>query len=370
MTFARVLAAALLAARLAFPEPQADPVPAVEAFVRAEMGRQRVPGVAVAVVKGDKVLLSRGFGLANVEHQVPVTDETIFQSGSLGKMFTAAAVMLLVEDGKLALSDPVTKFLPGAPVAPASTKPRSAEAGWQGITIRHLLTHTSGIPDYANGIDLRKDYSEEELAQMAFDMKLGFTPGEKWQYSNTGYLLLGLIIRKASGTFYGDVLAERVFKPLGMTTTRIISEADIVPHRAAGYTLVKGELKNQSWVSPSLNTSADGSLYFSVKDLVAWDAAVRAGRILKPASWTSVFEPVRLNDGKTSGYGFGWAIGVRGGQPVYQHGGSWQGFKTHYARFGRGDLSIVVLANLTQANPATIVDGIAVVIEPALAPPR
>ena len=138
-------------------------------------------------------------------------------------------------------------------------------------------------------------------------MKLGFAPGEKWKYSNTGYLLLGIIIRKASGTFYGDVLAERVFKPLGMTTTRVISEADIVPHRAAGYTLVKGELKNQSWVSPSLNTTADGALYFSVKDLVAWDAGVRAGRILKAASWASVFEPVRLNDGKTHGYGFGWA---------------------------------------------------------------
>ena len=207
------------------------------------MGRQRVPGVAVAVVKGGKVLVSRGFGLANVEHQVPVTDETIFQSGSLGKMFTSAAVMLQVEDGKIALSDPIAKFLPGAPAA------------WQGITVRHLLTHTSGIPDYANGIDLRKDYTEEQLVQMAFGMKLGFTPGEKWQYSNTGYLLLGIIIRKASGTFYGDVLAERVFKPLGMTTTTIISEADIVPHRAAGYTLVKGELKNQSWVAPSLNTT-------------------------------------------------------------------------------------------------------------------
>jgi CubicO group peptidase (beta-lactamase class C family) len=358
MTVSRALAPVVLAALLASPEPQADPVAAVDAFVRAEIARQRIPGVAVAVVKGRNVLVSRGFGLANIEHQVPVTDETIFQSGSVGKMFTSAAVMLLVEDGKIALSDPIGEFLPGEPAA------------WQGITVRHLLTHTSGIPDYANGIDLRKDYTEEELAQMAYGMKLGFTPGEKWQYSNTGYMLLGIIIRKASGTFYGDVLAERVFKPLGMTTTTIISEADIVPHRAAGYTLVKGELKNQSWVAPSLNTSADGSLYLSVRDLVAWDAGVRGGRILKPASWVAVFEPVRLNDGQTHGYGFGWAVGVRGGQPVYQHGGCWQGFKTHYARFDRGDLSVIVLTNLTQADPAKIVDGIAALIEPALAPTR
>jgi CubicO group peptidase (beta-lactamase class C family) len=358
MTLWRAVAAAVLVALLASPEPQADPVAAVDAFVRAELTRQRIPGVGVAVVKGGKVLVSRGFGLANVEHQVPATDQTIFQSGSVGKMFTAAAVMLLVEDGKLALSDPIAKFLPGAPPA------------WNGITVRHLLTHTSGIPDYANSLDLRKDYTEEELAKMAYAMKLGFTPGEKWQYSNTGYLLLGIIIRKASGTFYGDVLAERVFKPLGMTTTAIISEADIVPHRAAGYTLVKGELKNQSWVSPSLNTSADGSLYLSVRDLVAWDAGVRAGRVLKAASWASVFEPVRLNDGKTHGYGFGWVVGVRGGQPAYQHGGSWQGFKTHYARFDRGDVSVIALANLTQADTTKIVDGIAALIDPALAPAR
>jgi CubicO group peptidase (beta-lactamase class C family) len=233
------------------------------------------------------------------------------------------------------------------------------------------LTHTSGIPDYTDGaIDLRKDYTEEQLASMAYGLTLDFQPGDRWKYSNTGYLLLGIIIHKVSGKFYGDVLAERIFTPLGMTTTRIISEADIVPHRAAGYTLVKGELKNQEWVSPSLNTTADGALYFSIKDLIAWDAGVRAGRILTAASWTAVFEPVRLNDGKTHGYGFGWTIDIRGGQPLHHHGGSWQGFKTHYAHFDRGDLSIVVLANLRQADPMRFVDGIAALMDPALAPGR
>ena len=158
----------LIAATLAFVasavaaawQPPAGPAPAapagVEAFVRAEMARQQIPGVAVAIVKGGAVLAAQGFGLANVEHQVPVTAETIFQSGSLGKMFTSTAVMLQVEDGRIALSDPIARFLSGAP------------AGWKGITIRHLLTHTSGIPDYANGLDLRKDYTEEELTKMAY----------------------------------------------------------------------------------------------------------------------------------------------------------------------------------------------------------
>lgn len=351
-----VLAALCGAVVSAAPAGQAPLTAAIDAAVRGEMDRQHIPGAAVAVIRGGTVIRSQGYGLANVEHAVPVTPDTIFQSGSLGKMFTAAAVMLQVEDGKVALADPIAKFFPGAPPP------------WKSITVRHLLTHTSGIPDYTDGaIDLRKDYTEAQLAAMAYTLKPDFKPGEKWKYSNTGYLLLGIIIHKVSGKFYGDVLAERVFQPLGMAATRVISESAIVPHRAAGYRLVKGELRNQEWVSPSLNTTADGALYFSVKDLIAWDAGVRARRVLSPSSWASVFEPVRLNDGTTHGYGFGWAIGARGGQPVYQHGGSWQGFKTHYARFARGDLSIVALANLQQADPGKIVDAVAAVIDPALA---
>jgi CubicO group peptidase (beta-lactamase class C family) len=353
----RILAAGLVAGLLTFPAPPQPGLAAgIDAIVGAEMARQRVPGLAVAVVRGGEVLSAKGYGLANVEHSVPVTADTIFQSGSLGKMFTSAGVMLLVEDGKIALADPVAKFLADAPAA------------WQAVTVRHLLTHTSGIPDYTNGpLDLRKDYTEEQLAALTFGAKLEFEPGAQFKYSNTGYLLLGMVIRKASGTFYGDVLAERVFKPLGMNTTRVISEAAIVPHRAAGYTLVKDELRNQGWVSPALNTMADGALYFSLKDLLAWDAAVRGGRLLSPASWNAVFQPVRLTDGKTFGYGFGWAIGTRGGQTVYRHGGAWQGFKTHYAVFHRGNVSIMVLANLQQADPGRIVDLIAASIDPALA---
>ena len=238
----------------------------IDEFVQAEMTRQKIPGVAVGIVNKGAVT-TRGYGFANVEHMVPVTDETIFQSGSLGKMFTATAVMLQVEDGKLSLSDPITKFFPDAP------------ASWRTITVRNLLNHTSGIPDYTTStFDYRKDYTEDELAHMAFGTPLEFPPGSRWNYSNTGYALLGFIVHKVSGQFYGDVLAARVFKPLGMTTARIITESEIVPHRAAGYRHENGQLKNQEWVAPQLNTTADGSLYWSVRDLVAWDTAVRAGR--------------------------------------------------------------------------------------------
>ena len=327
----------------------------VDDFVQAEMKRQRIPGVAVGIVNKGTVT-TRGYGFANVEHMVPVTDETIFQSGSLGKMFTATALMLQVEDGKLSLSDPITKFFPDAPAA------------WHAITVRNLLNHTSGIPDYTTStFDYRKDYTEDELARMAFAQKLEFPAGSRWNYSNTGYALLGFIVHKVSGKFYGDVLAERVFKPLGMTTARIINEEDVIPNRAAGYRHVNGQLKNQEWVAPQLNTTADGSLYWSVRDLVAWDTAVKRRAILKPESWAQILTPVRLNSGKPYPYGMGWSLEERGGKPLQEHGGAWQGFRTQLSRFIGDDLDIVVLTNTAEADPGRIADGIAAIIHPDLA---
>jgi CubicO group peptidase (beta-lactamase class C family) len=145
---------------------------------------------------------------------------------------------------------------------------------WQNITVRHLLSHTSGLTAYPRDFDFRRDYTEDELLKRAQAIPPDFKPGEKWQYSNIGYVTLGVLIHKVTGQFYGDFLQERIFKPSKMTTTRIISEADIIPNRAAGYHFVNNELKNQDWVSPTLNTTADGALYFTVLDMAKWDAAL------------------------------------------------------------------------------------------------
>lgn len=355
MTFLLRLLALVTAAGLSIAGARQDGGARVDAVVRAEMTRQKIPGVAVAVIHRGEAVTVQGYGEANVEHHVPVRPETIFQSGSLGKMFTAAAVMLLVEDGALRIDDPVTRFFPDAPRA------------WKTMTVRHLLTHTSGIPDYTGGsIDYRRDYSEDELRKLAYRLELEFPPGSRWNYSNTGYVLLGILIHKASGRFYGDVLRDRVFAPLGMKTARVISEEDIVPNRAAGYRLAGGELKNQDWVAPRLNTTADGSLYFSLLDLVAWEKGIRTRAILN-ARWDDVLQPVRLASGRPYPYGFGWAVDEVAGQTVHQHGGSWQGFKTHLARYLGDDLTIIVLANLAQAEPDRIVEGIAALFNPRLA---
>ena len=327
---------------------------AIDAIVRDVMTAQRVPGMAVAVIRGREVIKSQGYGLANVEHNVAVTPQTIFQSGSLGKQFTATAIMLQVQDGKLSLTDPLTKFFPG---------PDS----WRTITVRHLLSHTSGIPDYNDGqLDYRKDYTEDELVKFAATLPLDFTPGAEWKYSNTGYILLGAIVRKVSGSFYGDVLRERVFTPLGISTARVISEADIVANRAAGYRLERLELRNQEWVSPAMNTTADGSLYLSLQDLIAWDRGLRSGAILTADSWRQIFTPVTLNSGRTHPYGFGFEVDRIAGQDIQRHGGAWQGFKTYIAKYRGDDVTIIALANLAQAVPKRVVDRIAAHLMPAL----
>lgn len=332
--------------------------PRIDAFVRAEMVRQKIPGVAVAVVQRGDVLLAKGYGLANVEHQVPVTTDTIFQSGSLGKQFTAALALLLIEDGKLALTDPLAKYLPDAPAA------------WSAITLHHLLTHTSGIPDYDGpSFDYQRNYTEAEITRLSLAGTLIFPPGARWAYSNTGYALLGLIEQQSAGRSYSEMMQERIFGPTGMKTARIISENDIVPHRAAGYRLVSGELKNQAWVSPFLNTTADGCLYFSLNDLIAWDRAWRRRAVLKPASWDLMLTPVRLNSGKNYPYGFGIQLDENRGQKVERHSGSWQGFKTYRVRYLGGDFSVLILSNLAQANPETLGEGVAKLVSPEVAVP-
>jgi CubicO group peptidase (beta-lactamase class C family) len=274
----------------------------------------------------------------------------------VGKQFTAAGIMLLVQDGKLRLDDPVTRFSPDA-----------AEA-WREVTIRHLLTHTSGAGDYPDDFDYRHDYTEEEMRGLIFSRPFAFRPGEGWAYSNMGYVLLGIIMRQVTGQFYGDFLQERIFRPLGMATTRIITESDIVPNRAEGYQLVAGQLKHQEWVSPVVNTTADGALYFTVRDLARWDSALYDTGLLSRESLARMRTPVTLKDGTTRPYGFGWRVGRANGHAVMMHGGSWQGFKAYIVRYPDDRLTVVVLANLAQARPSRIAQGIAALWDPALQP--
>jgi CubicO group peptidase (beta-lactamase class C family) len=329
----------------------------IDRFVKQEMLAHQIPGVSLAILRRGKVVLLKSYGLANVEHQVPVKPSTIFQSGSIGKQFTAAAVMILAQENKLSLDDKISKYFPDAP------------SSWQDITILHLLTHTSGLGDYPPEIDLRRDYTEDEYFASFKKAPLDFAPGSSWNYSNVGYVTLGILIRKVTGQYYGDFLQERIFKPLGMNTARVISEADIVPNRAAGYRLVNGQLKNQAWVSPSTNSTADGALYVSILDLAKWDAALYTDRPLTNSSREKIWTPAKLTDGSTKDYGFGWHLANLHGRRVVFHGGAWQGFKSFIVRFLDTELTLIFLANSWETRDFKFARGLAAGFYPAFALP-
>jgi CubicO group peptidase (beta-lactamase class C family) len=276
----------------------------------------------------------------------------------MGKQFTAAAVMILAQENKLSLDDRVSKYFPDVP------------ATWKDITIYHLLTHTSGLGDYPPEIHLKRDYTEAEMLAAFQKAPLDFEPGTSWNYSNVGYVTLGILIGKITGKFYGDFLKERLFQPLGMTTAQVISEADIVPNRAAGYRLVQGELKNQEWVSPSTNSTADGSYYFSILDLAKWDAALYTDKPLLQSSREKIWTPAKLRDGTTKDYGFGWHLGNYHGRRLVFHGGAWQGFKTFIIRFLDTDLTIIFLANSWETRDFKLARGLAAAFYPAFSLPN
>ena len=345
----------------------ADPRDKIDAYVTAEMKREHIPGLALGIYRRGEILKAQGYGLANVELDVPVKPETVFQSGSVGKQFAATAIMMLVEEGKIDPEDSVTKYFDRAP------------AIWKPIKVKNLLSHTSGLAEYetdartkAGGpFYLRLDCTETDLFDKIAALPMDFQPGDKWRYTNTNYAILGMTIRKVTGQFYGDFLAERIFRPLGMTATRIISERDIIPNRSSGYEWTKDGLKNQEWVSPTYNSTADGALYFNVPDLAKWDAALYTEKLVKKASLDRMWTVFPLNDGKPNpgNYGFAWAIGKQNGHRVIEHSGAWQGFTTYIGRYVDDGLTVVVLTNLDagHARPGKIGHEVAGLYDPALA---
>jgi CubicO group peptidase (beta-lactamase class C family) len=328
----------------------------VSDFVNAHLKKKQVPGCALMVRHNGKVVLAAGYGFANLEHGVRVTQQTVFQSGSIGKQFTAMAIMMLIEEQKLALEDPISKYL-------------DVPENWSAIRVRHLLTHTSGLGDYPESFSLQRDYTEDELLKMITAQRLAFAPGERWSYSNLGYVTLGILIHKVSGEFWGAFLQQRIFAPLAMKHTRVISEADIIPNRAAGYVLKNGALKNQLWVSPTVNNTADGSLYFTVEDLAKWDEALETRKLISRAGYDQIWTPVKLNNGTTAPYGFGWRIAkTDSGHSLLEHGGAWQGFASYIVRYPEDRLTVAVLCNRAGASAGYIARHIAGLYVPSVAP--
>lgn len=327
----------------------------VDDYVKAEMLKQHIPGVSLAVVRDGKIIKAEGYGLANIELNVPVRPETVFKIGSVSKQFISAGILLLIQEGKISLDDSISKFLDGTPET------------WKPITVRHLLTHTSGIVREAPGFDPLKVQADADVIKTAYPLPLRFAPGEKWEYCNVGYFSLAEIIRKVTGKPWGDYLKDALFKPLEMNSTRTTTTTDLVQDRANGYGWREGKYSN-AFVFLALRPS--GAFLSTVVDLAKWDAALYTERLLKQLSRDQMWTEVKLNGGTTYPYGFGWELESVGGHKLIHHGGSLPGFRAEIARFTDDRLTVIVLTNSDNASPGTIAIGVAELYIPNLIPTR
>ena len=318
-------------------------------YIAAEMQRQNIPGLSLAVLKDGTVIKADGYGLANIELGIAATPETVYKIGSVSKQFIATGIMLLVQEGRLDLGDPLSKFLEATPPT------------WNGITIRHLLTHTSGLVREAPGFDPWQIQTDAAVIETAYALPLRFTPGERWEYSNVGYFALAEVIRVVSGRPWGEYLSENVFRPSGMNATRTTTTRESVPNLALGYNDNDRLLEADDW--PALRPS--GAFLSTAMDLARWDTVLYGDAILSDVTRRQMWNPVTLNDGTSSPYGFGWELGeVRGHRQIH-HGGGMTGFLSEFARFVDDQLTVIVLMNLDDADVESIVQGVASLYLPA-----
>jgi CubicO group peptidase (beta-lactamase class C family) len=291
---------------------------------------------SVLVARGGQVLFSKGYGSADLEWDIPNAPNTKFRLGSVTKQFTAASILLLEERGKLSVSDPVKKYVPDAPAA------------WDRITVFHVLTHTSGIPNFTGFPEYEKfsafAATPVELVARFRDKPLDFEPGEKWNYSNSGYLLLGYLIEKITGESYEKFVRENIFTPLGMKESGYDSNSAVIPHRASGYALVNKRYENAGFVHMTIPHAA-GALYSTTEDLLKWEQGLFGGKVLKPASLQKMTTPFKNN------YAFGLSVETAGGHKVISHGGGIQGFVTDLEYYPDDQLTVAVLENVTGAAP-------------------
>jgi D-alanyl-D-alanine carboxypeptidase len=305
----------------------------VDDYIKAQMEQHRIPGIALRIIQDGKVMKTATYGMANLELNVPVGPETVFEIGSITKQFTAAGILLLAQNGKLSVEDRISKHLKNAPAA------------WTNITIRHLLSHTSGIKSYTGltGFELTRHLTQEQFIRAIGEHPLEFQPGESWKYCNTGFSLLGYIIENVSGKKYWDFMSERIFRPLKMTATRERRPGDIIPNRAAGY-----EQTNHMWINRDYDLTdvfAAGAIVSNIGDLTKWNATLDCDAILNASSKEQMWTATKLNNGRATKYGFGWFIESVDGHRNVGHGGATSGFSASIQRFPDDKLAVIVLSN-------------------------
>ena len=321
------------------------------------------PGCALGVYRNGSIAYAHGYGMASLELGVPITPQTVFDIGSTSKQFTAFSILLLQQQGKLSIDDDVRKFMPEIP-----------DYGHR-ITLHHLMTHTSGMRDYAGLFDLA-GVPEQNLTndQDAIDLivrqkALNFNPGEEWDYSNTGFLLLSQVVKRVTGKTLRDFDQENIFTPLGMTSTQIFNDhALVIPHRATGYSYDK-ERKAFGVEMSNFEQTGDGSVQTSVEDLQRWDENFYTAKLGGPDLIKQMQVVGKLNNGEEHAYAAGLEITKYRGQAAVRHGGAWAGYRAELLRFPQQHTSIAVLCNVAQSVPQSRADRVAdILLSNVLAP--
>jgi D-alanyl-D-alanine carboxypeptidase len=315
----------------------------------AQFNQGNTPGVAVLVIQDGKTVHHKGYGFARLDTKEPIGPDTSFDLASVSKQFTAMAVMILAERNKLSYDDPLSKFFPEFP------------AYAQKVTIRNLLTHTSGLVDVIDDKWFRKGYepsSKEVAGFVAKELNLKSAPGEKFEYSNTGYLLLAVIVQKASGQPFATFMRDNVFKPLGMSHSLIWDEGKPkIEHLAISYAPAEGSFQSLDPVSDTFIYGAKGVIT-TTEDLIKWNEALESEKLVKAATLQQAFTPMKLNDGTESPYGFGWRLGRDNGLVMVGHSGGYLGYRTHIRRYPSQRTTIVVLSNNAAAGGENLANGI------------
>lgn len=320
---------------------------AVERYMAASVAHDYFSGT-ILIARDGVPFFTKGYGMANYEHKVPNTENTVFQIGSLTKQFTSMAIMQLVEKGKLLTSDSIQKFIPDCP------------DHWKGVTIKNLLTHTSGIfnvsslPDW-DAIHVFQPYSNVEVVNLYRNLPLQFKPGEKYKYSNSNYDLLGLIVEFVSGMTYYHYLEQNIFKPLGMSQTGYAMPRQIIPNRASGYYSQLTSFMNAPYINYELPFSS-GALRSTVGDLLIWDQALYTTKLLSKESLTEIFTPFKNN------YGYGWIINKKFDKQTSSHSGSLNGFSSYFFRFPDDKITIIVLANSDKASATKVAHELSAIV--------
>ena len=315
----------------------------VDDFVKVQVRSQKIPGLALVVVKDGKIIKAAGYGFADMQRQTPATAETIYHVGSIGKTFMASTIMLLAKDGRLALDDSIVKHLPEAPPS------------WKAMTVQHLLSHTSGLPRDAPGFDPFTPKPDADIVRAIWRLQLEFQPGDKWAYSNAAYYLLGEIISRVSGRFWLAYLQDAIIKPLGMNATYPINTPMTLPNRAQGY----ADNNKLEPVRPWAALHPAGGFLSTALDLAKWNAALDSGTLLDRGLLERMWTPVRLNDGSDGPYGLGWELDTKYGNPRVRHGGSLRGFRSEFVRYPHARLTVIVLMNLDDVDWTVIAEGVA-----------